>query len=202
MRRKAERRRRRRPTQTRRGRRRALERLYLAELEVDDAEGVEGHFQRLFLPCRVRPRFARDGRPHGARRRTATSDVVGPSQRLFHFEFDNSTFCGYDDDGNLLTSGSLLSHKACWKTTNNDAEPPCCLPALHAGVGYFSVAAVGTASQVAIEDEYVRFVAGAAGRAGVRVTLDGAESSDRVTVEAADDMLSSRKRRRRPQNSD
>ena len=41
-----------------------------------------------------------------------------------------------------------------------------------------------------------------AGRAGVRVTLDGAESSDHVTVEAADDMLSSRKRRRRPQNSD
>ena len=38
---------------------------------------------------------------------------------------------------------------------------------------------------MAIEDEYVRFVAGAAGRAGVRVTLDGAESSDRVTVEAA-----------------
>ena len=71
-----------------------------------------------------------------------------------------------------------------------------------AGDGYFSVAAVGTASQVAIEDEYVRFVAGAAGRAGVRVTLDGAESSHHVTVEAADDMLSSRKRRRRPQNSD
>ena len=39
-------------------------------------------------------------------------------------------------------------------------------------------------------------------RAGVRVTLDGAESSDHVTVEAADDMLSSRKRRRRPQNFD